>query len=438
MHGKIIVKKNLILFASLWLICCGQANQGVALFEEPVENDSIPVIDFSDLDLDQVPKFSDIFDSISFVKLETREDALIGKIDKIIAVGDKFVILDTSLAKAVFVFDSEGRFLNRIGRSGRGPQEYDLPTDMAYDKYNDEIIINNNNRQTLMCFKLDGTFVKEIQLDFYFCTLSIVDSNTIAIYRNNRGRGEDDYNLVLIDREGNVKNQFLPIDRATDLLSPPCQMAFFSYGDSLQFSPMYSRTVYNLDENGLIPKYRLDFGKRNIPYGLLKGITNRDIDNKIRESRNYIYANGFSETPDHLIFQLANYNRLAYDCYYSKTSGKYVAGSIFVNDMYGLVTTGILYCANGDLLVSAIESSAFLGAKKTVEEMFKRKSNPQETKLEESVSKTDDLISNEKMRNVIKALESTDFTISQEEADFINSINETDNPVLRIARLKKF
>ncbi|MDR1700136.1 MAG: 6-bladed beta-propeller, partial [Lachnoclostridium sp.] len=307
--------KLLVFCVCLWLAGCGQTTRRVALFEEPADRDSIAIVDFSDLDLTQTPKFSDIFDTVGFVKLETREDALIGTIDKIIAVDDKFVILDTSMAKGVFVFDSQGRFLNRIGNSGRGPKEYDLPNDMTYDRYNEELIVNNYNRQTLMCFKLDGTFVREIRLDFYFGTLSVVDSNTIAIYRNNKGRGENDYNLILIDREGNVKNNFLPIDRTTDLLSPPCKMAFFSYGDSLQFSPRYSRMVYDIDEKGLTPKYRLDFGERNIPYGLLKGITSRDLDEEISANKNYVYSIGYAETADHLIFRFV-YNRMVHDCYY--------------------------------------------------------------------------------------------------------------------------
>lgn len=86
---------------------------------------SFPKINLTDIIPYQVYKFSDIFDSIGFVKLETRDDALIGRIDRIIAVDNKYVILDGSISKAVFVFD--GKVLNRIGRNGRGPREYESP-----------------------------------------------------------------------------------------------------------------------------------------------------------------------------------------------------------------------------------------------------------------------------------------------------------------------
>jgi hypothetical protein len=40
--------------------------------------------------------------------------------------------------------------------------------------------------------------------------------------------------------------------------------------------------------------------------------------------------------------------------------------------------------------------------------------------------------------NLSQAIESSDMKISKEEIDFINSIEESDNPVIQIATLKKF
>lgn len=414
--------KYFVPLACLLLVCCGRSNKNAALFADAEDNDSTPVINFSDLDLDRIPKFSDIFDSISFVKLETRDDVLIGRIDKILAVNDKYVILDESLAKAVLVFDEQGKFVNKIGNNGRGPKEYDSPNDIAYDRYRHEIVIRNNNRKVLMFFKIDGTFVEEIPVDFYFGTMGVASADIIAIYRNNKGSGKDDYNLVMIDRDGNTRNQLLPIDRTTDLLSPPCKGAFSAYGDSLQFMPQYSRTVYDVNESGIAPRYRLDFGKRNIPYSLLKGITNRELSKKIRDSRNYMFCNKFAETADHLIFDFINYDGSVYNCYYSKATGDYIAGAMFINDMYGRVTSGNFLCTKGNMLISAVESGAFVRARDSA------------NKSERTISNVTD----ETRQNIIKALESADVNMSQREIEFINSVKEDNNPVLRIARLKRF
>lgn len=433
------MNKYFVSFACLLLIGCGRANRTAAVFVDPSENDSIPAIDLSEPELDRIPKFSEVFDSVRFIPLETRDDALIGRIDKILAVDNKYVILDGSQAKAVFVFDNRGRFLNRIGRVGRGPQEYEAPNEMAYDPYRQEIIINNNNRQVLMFYKLDGTFVREVPVDFYFGTLGVVDANTIALYLNNRGRGEKDHNLVLINREGRILNRLLPIDRKVDLLSPPCKDAFFSYDGALQFAPRYSRTVYRLDANSLTPRYRTDFGHRNIPYGLLEGITGKDFDKALRESGRYLYSSATAETADHRIFRLVNYNRMVYDCYYSKVSGRYFAAANWVNDLYGLVSNGVFFCTNGDWLVSAIEPGSIVPLQQFTKEWVDGRSNIRERIIENFRSISSRIaLSDARRRNYIEAWKSSDFNLSPEEVDFINRVDESDNPVLRLAKLKKF
>jgi hypothetical protein len=47
-----------------------------------------------------------------FVKLDTRNDCLIGGIKDVEAVNNKIIVLDPYKSKSVFAFDSEGRFLS--------------------------------------------------------------------------------------------------------------------------------------------------------------------------------------------------------------------------------------------------------------------------------------------------------------------------------------
>ncbi|MGY6560157.1 MAG: 6-bladed beta-propeller, partial [Nitritalea sp.] len=58
------------------------------------------------------------------VPLETTDASLIGKLDKAIRHEDKIFVLDSDLAKTVFCFDLDGKFLFKLGRLGKGPGEY--------------------------------------------------------------------------------------------------------------------------------------------------------------------------------------------------------------------------------------------------------------------------------------------------------------------------
>jgi len=67
------------------------------------------------------------------LKLETTEESLIGNIDKIIKKKDRIYILDRLVAKALFVFDTEGTFLFKISNIGKGPGEFLSPNDFFID-----------------------------------------------------------------------------------------------------------------------------------------------------------------------------------------------------------------------------------------------------------------------------------------------------------------
>ncbi len=71
-----------------------------------------------------------LVESISYVRLETRSECLLGDIDKIIATPAVLFILDKRNS-SVLRFDKMGKFLGRIGGQGRGPGEYQSVYDIA-------------------------------------------------------------------------------------------------------------------------------------------------------------------------------------------------------------------------------------------------------------------------------------------------------------------
>jgi hypothetical protein len=98
------------------------------------------------------------------------------------------------------VFDGNGKFLNRIGNKGDAPEEYDCPDDIAYDKYNDELLVWCGNRKTIMQFKLDGTFINNIKTKCWASSLFVLAKNTYLLYLNNIHQKDgtpDNYNILI-------------------------------------------------------------------------------------------------------------------------------------------------------------------------------------------------------------------------------------------------
>ena len=49
-----------------------------------VEDESLPCLSLGNMDEHSIPDYSDIYDSLSFVKLETNPEALVGRVSKVI------------------------------------------------------------------------------------------------------------------------------------------------------------------------------------------------------------------------------------------------------------------------------------------------------------------------------------------------------------------
>ena len=70
-----------------------------------VSNELLSVIKIREENLDEPIPLKNIFSEFRYVSLESKEDALIGLIDKIIVKSNRIYILDQLQAKSIFIFD---------------------------------------------------------------------------------------------------------------------------------------------------------------------------------------------------------------------------------------------------------------------------------------------------------------------------------------------
>ena len=434
------MKKWISIFFVLLLFvvnCKNKPKENITLYGATSENLFSESLIVDNIDENTVLKFSDIFDSISFIRLETNETALIGSVEKIIAVNDKFIILDGIIAKKVLVFHEDGRFLNQIGSKGAGPEEYDAPNDITYDKYNDELLIYVNNHKKIMRFKLDGTFIGNIKLDFWTSVVFVIDENKYGLYVNYHNNSQyKGYNLIVIDRDGKVLNLLMPFDIDSKNISGVDINAFTNYQDKILFSPYYDNKIYEFSIDSIIPKYYWNFDNHIIPEELYNNVTSKELRKMIDDNGEYMYCSISSEISSHVIGKVI-YKRKIFDCYYSKESKKYNAAAVFINDMFGLVSSSSFMCTKGDLLISTVSPEQFVTMQELIQGMKNEKKDIKKIWLSQLNSPTAAIFKPSLKKNLKHAIESVNFTLADDEIDFINSIDETDNPIIRVARLKK-
>ena len=439
------MKKFFLLIACLlFLLGCRQASKqqksGFSSIIEDIPSDnSVTRIIIDDFDPNSVLKFSDIFEDVSFVRLETNDNCLIGRTDIIVATENKYIILDSSIAKMIFVFNRDGSFSNRIGTNGNGPEDYDTPDLIAYDKYKDELLVLCYNKKTILKFKLDGTFVGKVSFDWWINSIFTVNDNAYLLYFNNymQPNGKRlDYNIMIINESGEKLENLFPYMKETGELSPP-RPKFSHYNNEIIFSPFYSSTVYSLENNKIKPKYYLDFSNRRIPESAIKYKTDREL-RKILKDHDYAFNIASFETSSHVISQFS-YKGLIYDCFYSKESGNTKITTIYFNDMHHLSSIRSFFFLFDDLLISSVDPESIISYKGFIEKSKSSKKDLSEVMYEHIFPSIPSLFMDKQLKdNFMELLKSAKITVTNEEIDFINSIDKMDNPILMIVKPKKF
>ncbi len=106
--------------------------------------------------------YENIFKLDKIIDLETTKESLIGEIEDILILkGKKILILDKSNAK-ILLFDSNGKFITKIGKKGMGPGEYIRPGPFAAG--NNKIAIYSRPGKLLL-FTLKGELIDEINFN---------------------------------------------------------------------------------------------------------------------------------------------------------------------------------------------------------------------------------------------------------------------------------
>lgn len=153
-------------------------------------------------------KLSDICENISYVRLETTEESLIGNIVSVQAIEEGYLVNNSF--KSLLLFDKNGKFIWKINRQGRGPLEYELlAPDFGVDHRLKEIVLPD--RKNIFIYNFYGQFIKEIRLPFYTNQVFILSSGLYVISNSNP------YNRILayvVDRNGTIIKKILNTNTA--------------------------------------------------------------------------------------------------------------------------------------------------------------------------------------------------------------------------------
>lgn len=256
-----IVKFILLLLGASFFSC----NHHNGIDDYDVTN-----ININDLLPEDSVCLSDIMEISKYIVLETPGDEhLVGEITKIIHADSKFIILD-QITSSIFIFeDTDGKMISHISRLGRGHGEYLSIIDIAYNTKDKTIGVLAPHK--MITYDCNGNCIKEDAKFKYFASfMDYMSDGTIALcpfYSSNIINGHKvHYNLILTDSCNTYKKGFLNFDE--QLFTRQTGQTFAKEdNNTLLFFQRYDDYIYSINEDGVKPYYKIDYGNSNKKIG---------------------------------------------------------------------------------------------------------------------------------------------------------------------------
>ena len=207
--------------------------------------------------------FFDIVQQITLIPLETAIDFLIAGSPNLEIYNDDFFIIDNRVTHTIYRYSKDGRFLNRIGAKGRGPEEYNAIGSVAIE--DDIVYIYSHPDISEYKYNIDGIFISNHIYDFSGGWTAITPINEGYLIYRGFGMGDNVPRFEVRDKTfqktGSFLNTSAKVINFTEEVSP-----FSKNGDFIHTRETYMDTIYTFTPDHIMTlRYVFDMGKYSIP-----------------------------------------------------------------------------------------------------------------------------------------------------------------------------
>ncbi|MBR4590534.1 MAG: 6-bladed beta-propeller [Bacteroidaceae bacterium] len=391
-------------------------------------------------------KYSDLYSDVRYVPLEYTQNSMVGNVHEMLITKNNDIVILDYYAKAIFLFDSEGKYKNRIGDAGHAENEYIEPLNMVYDEYRDNVIVYDNAKKVLAYYDMDGTYLHKIQLKDYIGSFEVLDKDHLVLFYNYKGEflKEDDinYNYKIIDNEGKVVKEFAPYDKITGELNMYSDVFYKNKGElycHIQNTPIVNKITLD----SMTPVYNIDFGDYQMPNEwYMQGESvflekveslspNRVVTEEIYQTDSTTFIS-FSYRPD----EDGSCWKYMATIQGNKTD-KFRCFINMFNDMYGKQDAGDVKHVENGMVYYVLDPTFLKTLSKWPTNVNISKMMAEESKkalMNAHLGSHDEKIINNTIK--IKESKTTSIVITEEEKEFVEKLSKTSNPIIQICKIK--
>jgi hypothetical protein len=288
------MKPNILIVICFCILFSCKSRQ-----ENISETGALYTIDVDILKHEDTIYTSSFFKNVRTIILEDHDEAMIGEIQWIQAFDDYLLIFDFFIARKLFVFDKNGKFLRQIGRTGRGPGEYLQVTDFCIDPERREIYLLDSGTRKALKYNLDtGEYISSIDLPANDVNPSLIayayDKLYLKIKYYGQNRENDnllmEYDLKTGKYTDYISSKKWNLDWEGNVYS---DHNFFSSGQQpLKYVELFMNTVFAIEKDTVYPYFTLntkDWTKQITYEEYEKGVTQAYHIRNYFEYKDYIH-----------------------------------------------------------------------------------------------------------------------------------------------------
>jgi hypothetical protein len=252
---------------------------------------------------------SDIATSIEYIPLQTTSYSLLRPDLQVFILKNEIIVYDYDKCCR---FDRKGKYLNTIGKTGKGPGEYIRAISCEIDEIKRSVFLLDMFGKKIIEYDFSGKYIKSIPINFTSQAFHIL-SKDLFIYHNmyfTNSRSKENKELSIIDQKGKLVKSFSAHLNKDVKYGVILTLPIFYVNQNLTYfkSPV-NDTVFQISSSKKSPAYVLNTGKygKNKDFDDLKNINKPVYDviivADIEENSNYLFVYfGFGMTPKTAMF----------------------------------------------------------------------------------------------------------------------------------------
>ncbi len=275
----------------------------------------------------------DVFKTVQYIELSS-DGPILASVEQVLLTG-KYIFIVDDMTNTLSKFSSSGNFLGRLDGDPEGPGNVAEITWISIDSTKQIVYIYSEPEGKLAAYDYDLHFIDKMPKSIFCHSIAFLGEGRFLVFSNDTKQSGLTHNFTVIDWNGEVLNEMIPIDSRFERVSYDMN-SYISKGQNCLNAMLNLRyDIYCVDAIMADIKYSFDFGTATLRPDEVSGKSIGELIPVIKRGNKYILGSVL-ESEDYLYLEASNFSE-ASQIWIDKKSGitKVVAGFTSLDEMTG-------------------------------------------------------------------------------------------------------